>query len=104
MLTGIHVLLTYKCTNECDHCFLHCGPRCKGTFTLHQLRELLREIVKIPTVTRFTSKAANPSCFIRCCWKGFDWCMIAGLKSGIVTNGYWATSSEDAEQWLWPTA
>ncbi len=21
MLTGLHLLLTYKCTFECDHCF-----------------------------------------------------------------------------------
>ena len=26
----------------------------------------------------------------------------AGLQPGIVTNGYWATSPEDAEQWLRP--
>lgn len=34
MLTGIHILLTYTCTRECDHCFLHCGPKQEGTFTL----------------------------------------------------------------------
>ena len=33
MLTGIHFLLTYSCTSECDHCFLYCSPNAKGTFT-----------------------------------------------------------------------
>ena len=32
---------------------------------------------------------------LRMAWK-------AGLQSGIVTNGYWATSVEDAERWLLP--
>ena len=38
MLTGVHILLTYKCTSECDHCFLHCSPAREGTFTLAQLQ------------------------------------------------------------------
>jgi MoaA/NifB/PqqE/SkfB family radical SAM enzyme len=25
MLTGIHILMTYKCNLECDHCFLPQG-------------------------------------------------------------------------------
>lgn len=102
MLTGIHVLLTYKCTNECDHCFLQCGPRCEGTFTLHQLRELLREIVKIPTVHTVYFEGGEPFLFYPVLLEGLRLVHIAGLKSGIVTNGYWATSTEDAEQWLWP--
>lgn len=102
MLTGIHVLLTYKCTNECDHCFLHCGPRCEGTFTLHQLRELLREIVKIPTVHTVYFEGGEPFLFYPVLLEGLRLVHIAGLKSGIVTNGYWATSAEDAEEWLWP--
>ena len=50
MLTGVDILLTYQCTSECDHCFLHCSPRREATFTIGQLRELLREIRRIKTV------------------------------------------------------
>ena len=63
MLSGIHVLLTYKCTNECDHCFLQCGPRCEGTFTLHQIRELMREVVRIPTVDTVYFEGGEPFLF-----------------------------------------
>ncbi len=101
MLTGIHVLLTYKCTNECDHCFLHCGPRCEGTFTLHQLRELLRQIVKIPTVKMVYFEGGEPFLFYPVLLEALRLVHVAGLKSGIVTNGYWATAAEDAEEWLW---
>ena len=63
MLSAIHILLTYACTYECDHCFLHCSPNAKGTFSFEQIRNLLgqaREIatwaanvvVKIPSTTQ----------------------------------------------------
>jgi len=102
MLTGIHVLLTYKCTNECDHCFLHCGPWCEGTFTLHQLRELIREIARIPTVDTVYFEGGEPFLFYPLLLDALRLVRSAGLKSGIVTNGYWATSPEDVELWLRP--
>ena len=43
MLKGIHFLLTYQCLYECDHCFLYCGPRMSGTFTIEQVEEALRQ-------------------------------------------------------------
>jgi hypothetical protein len=102
VLTGIHILLTYKCTGECDHCFLHCGPRCEGTFTLHELRELLQEIKKIKTVDTVYFEGGEPFLFYAVLLEGLRMVRAAGLLAGIVTNGYWATSEEDAEQWLRP--
>jgi hypothetical protein len=51
VLTGIHILLTLKCTNECDHCFLHCCPSREATFTVGQLRTLIDQIKELKTVT-----------------------------------------------------
>ena len=102
MLTAIHVLLTYQCTSECDHCFLHCGPHREGTFTLRQLRELLREIKKIPTIDTVYFEGGEPFLFYAVLLAGLRMVRDAGLQAGIVTNGYWATSLEDAEQWLRP--
>ena len=102
MLTGIHILLTYQCTGECDHCFLHCSPQRKGTFTLQQLRELLREIRKIRTVDTVYFEGGEPFLFYAILLVGLRMVRDTGLQAGIVTNGYWATSPEDAEQWLRP--
>ena len=33
-LTGLHFLLTYQCTFQCDHCFVWGSPRQRGTMTL----------------------------------------------------------------------
>ncbi|MDR3747270.1 MAG: radical SAM protein [Acidobacteriota bacterium] len=104
MLTGIHVLLTYKCTFECDHCFLHCGSHREGTFTLRKLRDLLDEVEKIPTVDTVYFEGGEPFLFYPILLEGLRWVRDAGWHAGTVTNGYWATSMEDAEQWLQPVA
>ena len=102
MLSGVHILLTYKCTRECDHCFLNCSPWCEGTFTLRQLRDLLREVAKIPSVNTVYFEGGEAFLFYPLLLQGLRLARAAGLQSGIVTNGYWATSVEDAEQWLLP--
>jgi len=102
MLTGIHVLLTYQCTRECDHCFLHCGPRCEGTFTLRQLRELMREIKRITTIDTVYFEGGEPFLFYAVLLAGLRMVRDAALQAGIVTNGYWATSEEDAKEWMRP--
>src|SRR3974390_1498673 len=103
MLTGVHVLLTYQCTGECDHCFLHCGPQREGTFTLSQLRELLHEVKQIGTIKTVYFEGGEPFLFYAVLLAGLRMVRDADLRSGIVTTGYWATSQEDAEQWLRPT-
>ncbi|MFQ6004291.1 MAG: hypothetical protein ACE5OQ_02215, partial [Woeseia sp.] len=33
-LSGLHLLLTYACNYQCDHCFVWGGPWQSGTMTL----------------------------------------------------------------------
>ena len=42
-LSGLHILLTYQCTYECDHCFVWGSPWQSGTLTLEQVRDILRQ-------------------------------------------------------------
>ena len=42
-LTGLHLLLTYRCTYECDHCFAWGSPRQEGTMTLGIVRNILQQ-------------------------------------------------------------
>jgi Radical SAM superfamily len=102
MLTAIHVLLTYQCTSECDHCFLHCGPQREGTFILSQLRQMLREVKRIKTVDTVYFEGGEPFLFYAVLLAALRMVRDLGLQAGVVTNGYWATSPDDAEQWLEP--
>lgn len=102
MITGIHILLTLKCTNECDHCFLHCGPGREATFTLGQLRTLVAQIRQIGTVNTVYFEGGEPFLFYPLLLQGLRMVRDAGFDAGIVTNSYWATSIEDALHWLRP--
>jgi len=102
VLTGIHILLTLKCTHECEHCFLHCGPSREATFTVGQLRALIRQIGGLGTVNIVYFEGGEPFLFYPLLLEGLHIVRDAGFDAGIVTNGYWATSVEDALHWLRP--
>jgi hypothetical protein len=42
-LTGLHFLLTYQCTFECDHCFAWGSPFQKGVMKLNEIRSYLQQ-------------------------------------------------------------
>ena len=102
VLTGIHFLLTYACTHECDHCFLHCGPRAEGTFTSAQLRRVFGEIERIGTIESVYFEGGEPFLFYPLLLDGLGMAARLQLNTGVVTNAYWATSVEDARIWLQP--
>lgn len=102
MLTGIHFLLTYKCPYECDHCFVYGSPRAKGTFTLEQIVAVLREAKKLGTVHTVFFEGGEPFLYYPLLLEGIRRAREMGFGTGIVTNGYFATSVEDALLWLKP--
>ncbi|MEW5995821.1 MAG: radical SAM protein, partial [Candidatus Zixiibacteriota bacterium] len=104
MLTGIHFLLTYTCTFECDHCFLYCGPEAEGTFTRQQLRQVFDEIKRIDGIRSVCFEGGEPFLFYPLMVDAIRMARDLSLSTGVVTNCYWATSVEDAELWLKPLA
>jgi len=102
VLTGLHILLTLKCTNECDHCFLHCSPGREATFTVAQLHTLVHQIEQLGTVNTVYFEGGEPFLFYPLLLQALRMVRAAKFDAGIVTNGYWATSVEDALHWLRP--
>lgn len=102
MLTEVHILLTYKCTFECDHCFVYSSPFSEGTMTLSTIRLVIEESRKIGTVEWIYFEGGEPFLYYPLLLEGVRLAREAGFKAGIVTNGYWATSEEDAKIWLQP--
>jgi len=102
MLKGIHFLLSYKCDSECDHCFVYSSPQAKGTFTLDQIKRVFDELAKIKTIERVYFEGGEPFLFYPLMYEGIRIASSLGIKTGIVTNAYWATSEGDAELWLKP--
>lgn len=104
MLNGIHILLTYGCTFECDHCFLYCGPWSRGTFTRRQLSRVLDEASAMGGVEWIYFEGGEPFLYYGLMVEGLRMARDKGFTTGVVTNCYWATSEEDARVWLRPLA
>lgn len=102
MIKGVHILLTYKCNFECDHCFLYCSPTSEGTFTIKQITEVLIQAKKARTVEDIFFEGGEPFLYFPLLLEGIKRASAMGFKVGIVTNAYGANSREDAELWIKP--
>jgi hypothetical protein len=79
---------------------LHCSPEARGTFTCEQLRQAFAEIERLGTVESVYFEGGEPFLYYPLLLEGLRLAAALGLRRGIVTNAYWATSVEDAEIWL----
>jgi len=95
-LTGLHLLLTYQCTHECDHCFAWGSPWQEGTMTLRDVRHILNEAETVKTVNTIYFEGGEPFLYYATLLKGVQMAASMGFQVGIVSNSYWATSVEDA--------
>ena len=102
MLTGIHIILTYTCVFECDHCFLHCSPYAEGVFTIDRIEETLNEAVKIKTVEWIFFEGGEATLYYPLLLESVRRASLKGFKVGLVTNAYGANSYNDALLWLKP--
>lgn len=103
-LEGVHLLLTYKCIYECDHCFIWGSPKAAGTMTVEQVAEILRQASQVGSVKRIYFEGGEPFLFYPVMLKGVELARKQGFEVGIVSNAYWATDSKDARRWLEPLA
>lgn len=99
-LTGVHILLTYGCTYECDHCFVWSGPRQTATFTIARLDAVLDQARALGTVEWIYFEGGEPFLYDVLLRHGVQRADAMGFRVGVVSNAYWATAPEDATAWL----
>jgi MoaA/NifB/PqqE/SkfB family radical SAM enzyme len=102
-LEGLHILLTYQCTYECDHCFVWGSPWQTGTLTLEQIEQILIQ-AKEAGVTSIYFEGGEPFLYYAVLVKAVRRAVDMGFSVGIVSNAYWANTVADAEEWLRPFA
>ena len=103
-ITGLHFLLSYQCTFECDHCFVWGSPWQTGTLTLEHLRQMLDQAHEAGTVTGVYFEGGEPFLYYPVLLKSVQEAAGRGYTVGIVSNAYWALTEEDALEWLRPLA
>ena len=101
-LSGLHLLLTYQCILECDHCFVWGSPRQTSTMTLQNIRHILKQAKAIGTIGSIYFEGGEPFLYYPVLLRGVHEAASAGFQVGLVTNGYWATDPEVALEWLRP--
>jgi len=99
-LSGLHLLLTYECNYECDHCFVWGSPWQTGTMTLENIRQILLQAVELGTINSIYFEGGEPFLYYAIMLRGIQEAVDHGFKVGIVTNCYWATEVDDALVWL----
>ncbi len=101
-LTGLHLLMTYQCTFECDHCFVWGSPFQTGTMTLSQVRELLDQGEELGTIQSIAFEGGEAFMYYATLLESIRMVKARGWHPQIVTNAYWAISLEDATAALRP--
>ena len=101
-ITGIHILQTYQCIFECDHCFVYSNPDAKGVMKISDIHKILKEAKTVGNIKWIYFEGGEPFLYYKAMLWGISKANEYGFKVGIVTNAYWATSIEDAIEWLTP--
>ncbi len=101
-LTGLHLLLTYQCNYECDHCFVWGSPHQTGTMTLAQVRDIYHQAQELGTVEWIYLEGGEPFLYYPIMVRAAQEAAALGFRVGVLSNVYWATTVEDALEWLRP--
>jgi MoaA/NifB/PqqE/SkfB family radical SAM enzyme len=103
-LNGLHILLTYQCTFECEHCFVWGSPRQTGVLNLAQLHEILQQAREVERLEWIYFEGGEPFLYYPILIRAVQMATAMGFRVGIVSNAFWATTPADAMVWLKPFA
>lgn len=102
-LSGLHFLLTYRCTYECDHCFVWGSPDQSAVFSYQRLLEALQQ-ARDCDIQQVYFEGGEAFLYYPLLLAGVRRASELGFSVGIVSNAYWATGPDEARLWLAPLA
>lgn len=103
-LTGLHILLTYRCIFRCEHCFVWGSPEQQGVFSRAQVEQVLDQAGDLGGIEWVFFEGGEPFLYYPILVEAVRAAAGRGFRVGVVTNGYWATTPDDARTWLEPLA
>jgi MoaA/NifB/PqqE/SkfB family radical SAM enzyme len=80
------------------------SPWQSGTLSLKNIQHILQQANDLGTVESIYFEGGEPFLYYPVLLKGVQLAAQMGFHVGVVSNGYWATSIEDAVEWLGPFA
>ncbi len=103
-LTAVHLLITFRCTRECDHCFVWGSPCQRGAMTIERVRQVLAQAKELGSVEWVYFEGGEPFQYYAVLLSGARAAARMGFRVGVVSNAYWATDVADAMEYLGPLA
>ncbi len=103
-LSEWHLLSTYVCNYECDHCFVWGGPSRSGTMTVEGIENILGQAEALGSIEWIYFEGGEAFLYYPILCAGARRAKERGFKVGMVSNAYWASSDADAVEWLKPLA
>jgi len=101
-LTGIHFLLTYRCSAACDHCFVWGSPEQSGVMSADDIDAYLIGASDLGTITSAAIEGGEPFVYYDELLAAVEVCHRHGLPVDVLSNCFWARSEQDAENALVP--
>lgn len=100
-LFRIGLIVTFRCNAECRHCFFEAGPNRDEVMSLSLGLKAIDEAAELG-VEWVSLTGGEPFLETELLEKLVEHANHLGLNTEIVTNGYWATTPENAEKTLEP--
>lgn len=97
-LKGIHFLISYGCSSECEHCFIWGTPRRDAGMTVELVDELLEQVLALGTVTDVCGEGGESFTKYEVLLHFLRRATELGLSAGALTNASWVESREQAEE------
>ncbi len=101
-LSSLHILLTYKCNLKCNHCFVWGSPQQNGLITQADIQRILQQASEIGSIRSIYFEGGEPFLFYSLLVDAVKEAKRHGFVVGIVTNAFWARSTEYALEKLKP--
>ena len=60
VITGLHILQTYQCLFECDHCFVYSNPNAQGVMKISDIHKILKEAKKADNIEWIYFEGGEP--------------------------------------------
>ena len=99
-LDAVHLLMTYRCTRSCSHCFHFGSPNNEQVMTAAQLKRYLKSIKSVPSVKWIFFEGGEPTLYFPLLIEGLKVAHEMGFHTAVVTNGFWIPSIRDMIPWL----
>ena len=94
-LYGVNLLLTYRCTSECSHCFVSCSTRKDDPMKLSEVKEYLEEAKRLGASFVWLI-GGEPFLYFDLLSGAIESAKQLGLETFTTSNAFWATSEESA--------